>query len=370
MSARKNEFRLDGGEATEANSIAGGGSDRPQSMGPRQVLEICILLAIATVAIFLIFFKFTPDAGFIYFYNMVNGTKLESDFVSVDQFRHHFLSPDSVNYPRFLGNIIVYELSKFMGSIVKSTDPRLSPLRLSAALVACASLYIATLAPLVNRRLLDWRTFFCLFSFVTLIGQYVYYPGDMTSLAFLSLSLFFILREKFVWAAVFMGVTGLFRESAFHVVYFMLIWSICDRRTELAKRAAIVLGFAVLFFLEYRLIRVFYPGPISAVSNQYGMETSIAAIFFEKGLWSLTTVATIALQFLLGAYYLITRDREKPASWRDRFFLLNCLSLPLWILFYRMLGGNISEFRLLFPALLPIVYGVAYNARSAATPAP
>jgi hypothetical protein len=148
----------------------------------------------------------------------------------------------------------------------------------------------------------------------------------------------------------------------------MLIWSICDRRKKIVNRAALVLSFAALFFLEYKPIRVFYPGPISAVSNQYGIETSIAAIFFEKGLWSLTTVATIALQFLLGTYYLVTRNSTKPASWRDRFFLVNCLSLPLWILFYRMLGGNISEFRLLFPALLPIVYGVAYNARSAARP--
>jgi hypothetical protein len=124
MTGRENEIRLDGGNAADAKSIAGGGS-RP--VGLRQAVEICILLAIATVAIVLIFFKFTPDAGFIYFYNMASGVKLESDLVSVDQFKRHYLSPDSVNYPRFLGNMIVYELSKLIGSIVKSTDPRLSP---------------------------------------------------------------------------------------------------------------------------------------------------------------------------------------------------------------------------------------------------
>ncbi|MGA2637189.1 hypothetical protein [Methylocella sp.] len=90
MTGRENEIRLDGGNAADAKSIAGDGS-RPVDL--RQAVEICILLAIATIAIVLIFFKFTPDAGFIYFYNMANGVKLESDLVSVDQFRRHYLSP-------------------------------------------------------------------------------------------------------------------------------------------------------------------------------------------------------------------------------------------------------------------------------------
>ncbi len=335
----------------------------PHSIGSRQALEMIILYAMATVAIFLIFFKFSPDASFVYFYNMGNGPK-DSDLVSLDEFKRHYLTPDSVNYPRFLGNIIVYKLSNFIGAIFKSTDPRLNPLRLSATVVACISFYVATLTPVLSRTLVDWRTFFCLFAFMSLIGQYVYYPGDMTSSAFLSLSLYFVLQTNFILAAMLMAVTGLFRESAFHVVYFVLIWSVCDRRPSLANRAAIVLGFAALFVVEYKLVRVFYPGPISVVAGQYGIETSVTRIFFEKGLWSLTTVATLALHVLFCAYYLVTRDGRRTQSWRDSFFLLNCLSLPLWIIFYRMLGGNISEFRLLFPALLPIVYGVAYNARS------
>ncbi|PNG27300.1 hypothetical protein [Methylocella silvestris] len=332
--------------------------------GLRQFAEMCVLYAMATVAFFLIFFKFSPDAGFVYFYNMTNDVKLASDLVSVEQFKQHYLSSNSINYPRFLGNLIVYDLSNWIGALFKSTDPRLNPLRLSAAVVACVSFYIATVTPVLNARLLDRKTFFCLFAFMCLIGQYVYYPGDMSSLAFLSLSLYFVLQEKFIPAAIFMLATGLFRESAFHVVFFVAVWAACDWRMPLKNRAALVLGFAVLFVVEYKLIRLFYPAPISVVASETGIETSITKIFFERGLWSLTTVATLALHFLFLAYYFVTRDGRNSRSWRDRFFLVNCLALPLWIIFYRMLGGNISEFRLLFPALLPIVYGVAYNARS------
>jgi len=44
---------------------------------------------------------------------------------------------------------------------------------------------------------------------------------------------------------------------------------------------------------------------------------------------------------------------------------VNCYAFPGWIVFYRMMNGNLSEFRMLFPALLPCMYGIAYGARRA-----
>jgi hypothetical protein len=53
------------------------------------------------------------------------------------------------------------------------------------------------------------------------------------------------------------------------------------------------------------------------------------------------------------------------ADWRYWFFRLNCYSLPFWVVFYRSLSGNISEFRMLWPVLLPCIYGIGYAARDA-----
>jgi hypothetical protein len=52
-------------------------------------------------------------------------------------------------------------------------------------------------------------------------------------------------------------------------------------------------------------------------------------------------------------------------DWRTRFFRLNSFALPLWIVFYRSLNGNISEFRMLWPVILPCIYGIAAGAHAA-----
>jgi hypothetical protein len=48
-------------------------------------------------------------------------------------------------------------------------------------------------------------------------------------------------------------------------------------------------------------------------------------------------------------------------DWRRGFFVANSWAFPAWLLFYRMLNGNLSEFRLLFPVLIPCIYGIAYG---------
>jgi hypothetical protein len=45
----------------------------------------------------------------------------------------------------------------------------------------------------------------------------------------------------------------------------------------------------------------------------------------------------------------------------QRFFLLNCLAFPGWILFYRLQGGNINEFRIMWPFIMPCLLGLAWQ---------
>jgi hypothetical protein len=84
-------------------------------------------------------------------------------------------------------------------------------------------------------------------------------------------------------------------------------------------------------------------------------------IFFGPGLWSLTCIITIAIVAILPIYYLTLCGWRFTEDWRHNFFVLNCAAIPLWILFYRVMDGNISELRMLIPILLPIFYGIALS---------
>src|SRR5262249_24072170 len=82
-----------------------------------------------------------------------------------------------------------------------------------------------------------------------------------------------------------------------------------------------------------------------------------------EGLLSLTVICSLGLAALYPlACLLRVRDmaaEELPAGdWHRQFFMLNCFVFPAWIVFYRMMSSNISEFRVLLPALLPCIYGI------------
>jgi len=93
-------------------------------------------------------------------------------------------------------------------------------------------------------------------------------------------------------------------------------------------------------------------------------------LFFDRGLVSLTTICSIGLAVLLPLACLL-RIRDVPADdWRRAFFTLNCYAFPAWLVFYRMMGGNLSEFRMLFPVLMPCIYGIAYVAAASSRARP
>jgi hypothetical protein len=106
------------------------------------------------------------------------------------------------------------------------------------------------------------------------------------------------------------------------------------------------------------LIRHWFPGPISASG---GIILDPRVLFLDRGLLSLTTLCSLGLAALFPLACYVRCLPLPVRDWRRNFFLLNCWMLPLWIVFYRMLSGNISEFRMLFPALLPCIYGIAYG---------
>src|SRR5262249_14357189 len=141
----------------------------------------------------------------------------------------------------------------------------------------------------------SWRHFLALYSLAVLMGLYVFYPGDMSSLAFLSAALFFLLREELAIALALMLVTGLFRETSFHVVYFVAVWAVCSQTRSWQSRAACVTVFAVAFVVEYKLIRHFFPGPVAAGG---GIILDPRKIFLDKGFLSLTTICSLGLAAL------------------------------------------------------------------------
>jgi hypothetical protein len=84
-----------------------------------------------------------------------------------------------------------------------------------------------------------------------------------------------------------------------------------------------------------------------------------------RGLLSLTSICSLGLQAVFALVCLNRLWPIKSTDWRRGFFIANCCVLPGWWIFYRMMDGNLAEFRLLLPAVLPCVYGLAYASGTA-----
>ena len=317
-------------------------------------VEKLLSVAALSLSLELILFKFVPDIGTA---TLQHGFSTLADFAA---FQRTYLDPGSVHHARFLGNDILYHLAKLIERSDRSTDPRLHPLRIAAAILTPVYAYLGAHFALVRGSGLAWRDFFVPYGLTVLIGMYVFYPADMPGMAFLSISLYMLLQQRRPAALLLMLVTGLFRESAFHMVWLTMAWALCDRERPTVERVAWPSAFAVAFVLEYLAIRRFFPGPISA-SGAVILDPRI--LFLGAGLLSLTTICSLGLAALLPIACALRWHDLPEAGWRRRFFLLNCWIFPAWIVFYRMLSGNISEFRMLFPALLPCIYGIAYAGR-------
>lgn len=312
--------------------------------------EKLISLCALGFAIELVLFKFLPDVSTAV---IQHSTSTLGDF---GRFEQEYLRAGSVHHARFLGNQILYRLARLIGTAYHGTDSRLHPLRIAAGILTPVYCYIGAWLPLSRRSPLAWRHFIAPYGLLVLMGLYVFYPADMPGLAFLSLSLFFLLQQRLGPALLLMLITGLFRETSFHCLWFVAVWAWCDREPPLRRRMLWLAAFAGAFVFEYLLIRRFFPGPVSSAG---GLITEPRALFLDRGMLSLTTLCSLGLAALFPLACLVRLRAMAAGDWRRTFFAINCYVFPGWVIFYRMMNGNLSEFRMLFPVLLPCIYGIA-----------
>jgi hypothetical protein len=309
------------------------------------------------VCIELVLFKFIPDLGTAV---IQRSTSTLADF---GEYERTYLRPGSVHHARFLGNYSLYYVARGLARLGSSADPRLHPLRLAAGLLTPLWACVGLLPFLWREPRFAWRAFVIPYAIAVVMGMYVFYPADMPSLACLSLGLFCLLEERLVMALVLTMLVGLFRETAFHMVLLAGLWAVCARSPAPRARTLWVAAFAAAFVAEYLLVRVWFPGPISSAGS---LILNPRELFLGAGIWSLTTICslTLAALFPLLCWIRLARNPGDSAAlpdWRSRFFALNCLAFPFWVVFYRAMSGNISEFRILWPAILPCIFGIAYG---------
>jgi hypothetical protein len=327
----------------------------PESASVEKLLSLVGL----AFAIELVFFKFMPDIST----GVIQGNP--SSLTDFALFKRDYLQLGTLAYTRFLGNRILWHLARIIAGFVHSQDMRLHPLRIAAGvltpLYACIGAY-----PVLRGRLgLNWRYFMAAYAAMVLMSLYVFYPYDMPALALISVALYFLLQGNMGLTLVFMLLTGLFRETSFHVVTWVGLWMIIARTRPLQERVLWFAAFAAAFVLEYKLLRHFYPGPVTGEGH---ILIDPRAIFLAPGMLSLTAICSLGLQVVFALVCLNRLWPSKTPDWRRGFFIANCCVLPGWWIFYRMMDGNMAEFRLLLPAVLPCVYGLAYVSAAPARP--
>ncbi len=319
--------------------------------GYSERFEKLLSVAALVFAIELVFFKFLPDLSTA----LIQG--YPSNLTDFSVFERDYIVRGSLFSTRFLGNHIFWQVAHFVGRFVHSQDVRLHPLRITAGILTPLYAWAGALPVLRRSSGLNWRFFMAAYAMTVVISLYLFYPYDMPAFAALSVAMYFLQRERLGWALAFMLLTGLIRESAFHVVTWVALWMLCSRSLPLSRRLTWLGVFAVTFVLEYLAVRHFFPGPMTSVG---GVVFDPKAIFLGRQMLSLTNTCSVGLELVLAAVCLNRLRNADPADWRYRFFLVNCYVLPAWMVFYVMMHANLAEFRLLLPALLPCIYGLAF----------
>jgi hypothetical protein len=315
--------------------------------------ERLIGIAALALSIELVFFKFMPD---------VSTAVVQQDVSALTDFgvfERQYLTPGSVHYARFLGNYLLYGLAKVIDGWVHAGDFRLHPLRIAAAILTPVYAVIGAWLPLRFASGLAWARFLVPYGLMTVIGLYVFYPADMPSLACLSIAIYCLLRGRLLFALVATVLTGLFRETSFHMIWLVALCLLCDGSSPWRRKILWVGLFTLAFVAEYRLVRHFFPGPLSSAAG--GVNLDPRTVFLDRGSLSLTAICSLGLAVLFPAACLLRMRSVDPADWRRRFFVSNCWVFPAWLIFYRVMNGNLSEFRMLFPVLIPCIYGISYG---------
>ncbi len=233
------------------------------------------------------------------------------------------------------------------------------PLRIAAGLTIPLYFTIGVIPAILSRNEYNAPCFIGLYAFVCAIALYTFAPYDIACASLLILGLWFLLNGRFWPCLITMIVTGLVRESSLHIIFFVGLAALLTPGRWLEKILWIA-AFALVYAVEYVAVRHFFPAPIS--SNIWTLET-IRDIFLGPGVLSLTSLFSVGLAVLIPLAVLL----EIPADggWKARFFRINAYAFVFWILFYRVFNGNLSEFRLFLPALVPLIFGLSQRSFAA-----
>ena len=314
------------------------------------LLKLIVLAATPLVSL-LIFVKYLPD------YAVLTPTPAPLSSYAVYWEHMHGIEPFRA---RFASNYTFHYVAKAIEAVIGIPgDPRIHPLRLSAALVTSVCLWLVTLPVLLDRRRnWDWRVFYTALLIVSFFALYQFNPADYPSLVFVSAGLVFLLNKQRVPAMIALLICGLFRESNIHIAWFAVSMLIIPRLSVGVGWAA---AYVVAFFAEWWVIR-------EVIFNVGGNDVWMV---IRINLASPTAWTMVALVLCLAALtYVVVAARRARARARglspdplDTFFLIQVVWVPVWLLFYLFAGSNWTEFRVQLPTLLPLVYALAYRPR-------
>ena len=315
------------------------------------LLKLIVLAATPLVSL-LIFVKYLPD------YAMVTPVPVPLSSYAVYWDHYYGIEPFRA---RFASNYTFYYVAKAIEAVIGIPgDPRIHPLRLSAALITTVCLWLVTLPVLLDRRRnWDWRIFYTGLLIVSFFALYQFNPSDFPSLVCVSMGLVFLLNKQRVLAMAALLVCGLFRESNIHIAWFAVSMLIIPQLNVGIGWAA---AYVVAFFAEWWVIR-------KVVFNVGGNDVWLVV---RINLASPTAWTMVMLALCLAALaYVVVAGRRARARARgdapdplDTFFLIQVLWVPVWLLFYLFAGSNWTEFRVQLPTLLPLVYALAYRPRT------
>ena len=340
----------DRARATAPRAVAGhsAGVARHEDL----LLKLIVFAATPLVSL-LIYVKYLPD------YAMVT-----PDPVPLSSYTHywdHYYGVEPFR-ARFASNYTVYYVAKAIEAVIRIPgDPRIHPLRLSAALITTVCLWLVALPILLDRRRnWDWRVFYTGLLVVSFFALYQFNPSDFPSLVFVSMGLVFLLNKQRVLAMVALLICGLFRESNIHIAWFAVSMLVIPQLNVGIGWAA---GYVVAFLAEWWVIRkvVFNVG-----GNDVWMVMRINLTSPTAWTMVMLTLCLAALAYVvIAARRARARARGNAPDPLDTFFLIQVLWVPVWLVFYLFAGSNWTEFRVQLPTLLPLVFALAYRPREA-----
>jgi hypothetical protein len=318
------------------------------------LLAKALALGITPVLVMIFFLKFGADVSTPVLQNLPDQPVM---LTSYDNYWYHLRD---LMRPRFAANWAVYGTAKAIERVIGIPgDIRLHPIRLAAAIWSTLGIWLGV-APVVLDRSgrWNWRTYVAAYLAAACVSLYCYMPYDIPSTAFVVLGLWAILHKRPAWAFAALVIGMTIRESMLHIVFFALCTLVIPSLNVGVRWAALMF---VTFFVEWFVIRKIFPG---------GKPAFVWRIWHHLG--SLTLWASVGLVLWYAAQAtLAISKRVGRLGWDDRDTLLwlQVLAVVPWLVFYTMNNGNLAEFRMLLPILVPLIFALAYRRAPAQTDA-